>query len=203
MGNFAITESLEKAFQVSNIAYLPIRIATPEEFYRAIGGAKQVNRYGTFVTQHTIDEYRNMRLFTTLDCKAGIAITRDNNIVSIFNGSEKRGVLKTLLPVAIQNGGKKLDNYNSDRLSSMYELYGFCPVSRVKFNRQFAPHDWNYERDGNPDIVFWIHNGTPAEDIVANFGHYFQTTKWDCVKNFNTYEEAAEYRDELLKCKLY
>lgn len=153
MGDFAITESLKKAFEKRKIPYFPIRVATPEEFYEAIGKAKQANKYGTFVTQHTVDEYRKMRLFITLDGKAGIAITEDNNIVSIFNGGEKRGALKTLLPVAIKNGGKKLDNYNSSKLSAMYEFYGFIPVSRVKFNPQFAPDDWNYERDGEPDIV--------------------------------------------------
>lgn len=199
MGDFTITESLKKAFEERNITYFPIRIATPEEFYEAIGKAKQVNEHGAFVTQRSIDEYKTMRLFITTDGQAGIAITNDNNIVSIFNGGEKKGVLKTLLPIAIQNGGKKLDNYNSQKLSALYELYGFNPVSKVKFNSQFAPDDWNYERDGEPDIVFWIHNGDSAEDVVINFGRYL--VPWDCVTDFSTYEEAADYRDELITVK--
>lgn len=196
MGDFAITSELRKAFNGRNVAFYEIRIATPEEFYEAIGQAKARNPYGPFVTQREISDYAKMRLFITTDKTAGIAITEDNNIVSVFNGGEKRGVLKTLLPVAIEQGGRKLDNYNSKGLSSLYELYGFNPVSKVKFNSKFAPDDWNYERDGEPDVVFWIHNGDSAEDVVLNFGRY--EVPWDAVQEFQTYEEAEKYRDNLI-----
>lgn len=196
MGNFTITDSLKEAFEKKNIIYYPLKIATPEEFYNAIGNAKKTNEYGTFVMQHSIEDYKKMRLFITIDGMAGIAITEDNNIVSIFNGGEKRGVLKTLLPIAIENGGRKLDNYNSPRLSAMYEMYGFNPVSNVKFNSKFAPDDWNYERDGEPDVVFWIHNGDTAEDVVLNFGRY--SVPWEVVETFDTYENAEKFRDDLI-----
>lgn len=196
MGDFAITDALKKAFEERNIEYFPIRVATPNEFYEAIGRAKKTNEYGSFVTQHSVDEYKDMCLFITTDGQAGIAVTKDNNIVSIFNGGERKGALKTLLPVAIQNGGNKLDNYNSEKLSSLYELYGFNPISKVKFNNKFAPTDWNYERDGNPDIVFWIHNGDSAADVITNWGSYF--VSWDNVIIFDSYEEAEKYRDELI-----
>ena len=197
MGNFTITDELKEAFEKKNITYFPLKIATPEEFFSAIGKAKESNEHGAFVTQHTVEEYEQMRLFITLDGAAGIAITPDNNIVSVFNGGEKRGVLKTLLPVAIECGGRKLDNYNSSKLSAMYELYGFNPVSKVKFNSKFAPDDWNYERDGEPDVVFWIHNGDSAADVVINFGRYL--VPWEAVQEFSTYEQAADYRDCLME----
>lgn len=197
MGDFAITDSLKNAFNKKKIDFYELRIATPEEFYNAIGQAKRNNPYGAFVTQHEIGDYAKMRLFLTSDGKAGIAITSDNNIVSVFNGGEKRGVLKTLLPVAIGCGGRKLDNYNSSKLSALYELYGFNPVSKVKFNSKFAPDDWNYERDGEPDVVFWIHNGDSAEDVVLNFGRY--EVPWDAVQEFQTYPEAEKYRDDLIE----
>lgn len=197
MGDFTINEELLEAFHRKSIIPYRIRIATPEEFYDAIGKAKIVNEHGAFVTQHTIEEYKQMKyLFLTSDGTAGIAVTQDNNIVSVFNGGVKRGVLKTLLPVAIKMGGRKLDNYNSEGLSAMYELYGFNPVSKTKFNANFAPDDWNFERDGEPDIVFWIHNGDTAEDVVINFGRY--QVPWDSVQEFNTYDEAEIYRDELI-----
>ena len=197
MGNITITDELQKAFEKRNIVYYALKTATPEEFYNAIGEAKKVNEYGPFVEQHPVSEYEKMRLFTTMDGTAGIAITEDGNIVSIFNGGKKRGVLKTLLPVAIEKGGRKLDNYDSQKLSAMYELYGFSPVSKVEFDSSFAPDDWNYKRDGEPDVVFWIHNGDSAEDVVLNFGRYF--VPWDAVQEFATYEEAREYRDKILE----
>lgn len=198
MGNFTISEELLEAFKKKNITPYCVRIATPEEFYSAIGKAKNVNEYGAFVTQHSIVEYEQMKyLFLTLDGTAGIAITQDNNIVSVFNGGIKKGVLKTLLPIAIKMGGRKLDNYNSEGLSAMYELYGFNPVSKTKFNANFAPDDWNFERDGEPDIIFWIHNGDTAEDVVINFGRY--QVPWNSVQSFETYDEAEKYRDGLIE----
>lgn len=197
MGDFTISESLKRAFEKSGIVFHKLRNASAEEFYAAIGAAKANNVHGAFVTRHNVSEYEEMQLFITLDGKAGIAITKDGNIVSVFNGGEKRGVLKTLLPVAISQGGRKLDNYNSPKLSALYEMYGFNPTSKVRFNSKFAPDDWNYERDGTPDIVFWIHNGDSAEDVVLNFGRY--NVPWDAVEEFGTYEEAEHYRDEIIE----
>ena len=197
MGDFTISDKLKAAFEKQKIDYFPIKVATPEEFYKAIEQAKKVNEHGAFVDQHSVEEYSKMRLYITLDGAAGVAITEDNNIVSIFNGGQKKGVLKTLLPLAIDSGGRKLDNYNSSKLSGLYELYGFNPVSKVKFNSVFAPTDWNYARDGEPDIVFWIHNGDSAEDVVFNFGRY--KVPWELVQEFETYDEAGKFRDELIE----
>ena len=197
MGDLTITDELKQAFEQKSIPYSPLRIATAEEFYEAIGNAKQQNEHGAFVTRHTIEEYREMQLLMTTDGTAGIAIEKDSNIVSAFNGGNIRDVLKTLLPVAIKLGGRKLDNFNSHKLSSMYEMYGFWPVSSVKFDESEAPFDWNYDRDGKPDIVFWIHNGDTAEDVVMNLGNY--DIFWDDVKMCDTYEAAALFRDALIE----
>lgn len=196
MGDFTVDdmfEKIQKIFAENNFRFVPLKSATPEEFYSAIGEAKRANEFGAYVAQHTVEEYSKMRfLFLTLDNKAGVAITTDNNIVSVFNGGSQRGVLKTLLPVALEFGGDRLDNYDG-RLSSIYELYGFNPISNVEFDETFAPDDWNYERDGKPDIIFWLHNGDSASDVLLNFGGY--DVDWNAVKKFSTYEDAEAYRN--------
>ncbi len=200
MGNFTIEDKfnkIEQIFAENGFKFFPLKVATPEEFYCAIGEAKKSNKFGAFVDQHSMEEYSKMSfLFLTLDKKAGIAITTDNNIVSIFNGGEQRGVLKTLLPVALEFGGKKLDNYDSNKLSGLYELYGFDPIANVEFDKTFAPKDWNFERDGTPDIVFWLHNGDGIGDVLLNFGGY--DVDWTKIKKFSTYDDARIYRDSKL-----
>lgn len=198
MGTFTIDEKIQKIqkmLEENGFKFFPLKSATPEEFFNAIGEAKKTNEFGPYVEQHSVEEYSQMGfLFLTLDKQAGIAITTDNNIVSVFNGGKQKGVLKTLIPVAIEFGGNKLDNYDSDKLSGMYELYGFDPIANVEFDETFAPDDWNYERDGKPDIVFWLHNGDEVSDVILNFGGY--DVNWDNVKKFSTYEEAKKYRDD-------
>lgn len=197
MGCFTISKELKKAFSDKGVEPVPLKKVKAKKFYKIIGQAKRTNKFGAYVSQYSVKEYQEMSyLLLTLDEKAGIAITKDNDIVSVFNSGKKRGVLKTLLPVAIDLGGNKLDNYDG-KLSALYELYGFEPVSMVKFNCHFAPDDWNYERDGMPDIVFWKHNGDSVAEVVCKFGSYL--VSWDNICYFDTYEEAAEYRNRFLK----
>lgn len=120
MGDFTITYELGLAFQKTGIQYYKLKIATPEQFYNAIGKAKESNPHGAFVTQHSIEEYSKMRrLFLTMDETAGIAITQDNNIVSIFNGGEKHGRFCTPMDDSVhrvRGGGdamqEMIDAYN-------------------------------------------------------------------------------------------
>lgn len=197
--NFKINK-LKRIYKRKDFEFCEVHLATPQDFYQAIGEAKEIQSFGAFVAQHSILEYAQMRcLFLTSDNKAGIAVTEDDNIVSIFNCGPHRHLLKTLLPLAIEFGGKKLDNFNSDRLSAMYEVFGFNPVSYTSFDKKFAPEDWNYERDKEPDIFFWIHNGDSVPEILTRFGEY--DVDRDCMEYFPSYAEAEDYRDYILRNK--
>ena len=33
----------------------------------------------------------------------------------------------------------------------------------MAFDREQAPDGWNYERDGTPDVIFWVYNGDIPE----------------------------------------
>lgn len=198
MGDYAVKGELAVAYKRKNISPIPLKEASALQFQDAIRLAKQQHKYGMFVDKHSVADYEGMTTILTEDETAGVAIEDDGNIVSLFSRGVLRGVIKTLLPVAIEAGGKKLDNYSSKKLSAMYEMYGFIPVSKVLFDRDYAPDNWNYERDGEPDIVFWIHNGESAADVVINLGSYM--AEWDSIPEFPTYEEARDYRD--LQCAL-
>lgn len=198
MGDIAISNELYNAYINKNIKPYKLKEANAEEFHNALKIAKQENPYGSFVSLHKVEDYKNMKLILTEDKKGGIAITKDNNIVSLFKGdSDLNNVAMTLIPVAIESGGKKLDNYNSSKLSTMYGQYGFIPIARVKFNKQYAENDWNYKRDGTPDILFWIHNGDSAAEVVNKFGDTGET--YNLIKDFETYEDAELYRDKFIK----
>lgn len=170
----------------------------PSSFYAAISEAKQNNPHGAFVTAHDVSEYGDMKMFLGDDNGVGVAVTKDGDIVSVFknpNISKSRKAVSSILLTAIDNGGVKLDNYNGG-LSQMYLNHGFIPVARTAFVDEYAPSDWNYERDGRPDIIFWMHNGNDVETVARNIG----TQEMPDLKALPLmeYDEAAAYRDGLI-----
>ena len=80
-------------------------------------------------------------------------------------------------------------------LPEFYEDHGFIPVGRLKFNCEYAPDDWNYKRDGEPDIIFYVHNGDSIEKILTPDYARHDLSKVPYVKD---YDEGAAKQEELL-----
>lgn len=174
--------------------------AAPASFYSAIGEAKSGNPHGAYVTQYSVENYGQMKLFLSEDNGAGIAVKADGDIVSVFRDTRKnknKGAISSLLLTAIENGGNKLDNFHGE-LSQKYAAYGFIPVSRCAFNREFAPSDWNYAEFGEPDIIFWRHNGESAETVASKIGSY-PVYDFSKIPLFPDYDSAMQYRDEQIE----
>ena len=172
----------------------------PSSFYAAIGEAKKNNSHGAFVTQHEVAEYEGMKTFLNADGSVGVAVTADGNIVSVFKNdktSTSKRAMSSILLTALENGGVKLDNFGSDALSNMYLQHGFIPVARTAFVDEFAPSDWNYERDGRPDIIFWVHNGDSADAVLEKIGTY-ERPDYDSIPMYEDYDAAEAARDAYL-----
>lgn len=167
-------------------------------FFTALKSAKYKNPYGPYVTLHDVEDYSKCKsLFLLYDNTAGIAIEEDGNIISVFSDQTHRGVLRYLLTAAVNVGGNKLDCFGSERLRALYHQRGFIPICKTKFVRKFAPDDWNYERDGEPDIIFWIYdyrNQTPMNDVCVK-------VDWENIVSVPSYDQAWEYREQVIKMK--
>ena len=201
-GNSRVLESVSVREKLNNMGYSVVEMNDSETqpFYDAIGEAKKANPYGAFVTQHETAEYDGMKKYLSADGGVGVAVTDDGNIVSVFKNpgvNTGKGAVSSILFTALENGGKKLDNFNSKKLSTLYLQHGFEPVARIAFNDDYAPDDWNYERDGRPDILFWVHNGDSADTILDKMGKY-KMPDVDSLPLFegdDAYDKAAAYRD--------
>ncbi len=163
-----------------------IRRADAREFHEAIEAAKRYGKamdqarhsYGTEVSQwrgayvhtYSVEEYQKTKRFLTANRLAGFAID-DDAVISLFKhpADRRRGVADLLLPRAIQEGGRRLDCF-SGVLPNIYVMHDFFPVARVNFNREFAPDDWNYVRDGEPDIIFMVHNPEAFQGVAKDKG---------------------------------
>ena len=172
-----------------------LKEVSSDTFYAALQKAKSKNKFGAFVTLHETINYEKCKgKFLLYDNSAGVAVEQDGNIISVFSDGTHKGILKFLIAKAIETGGIKLDCFGSSGLKLLYSFRGFIPISKVKFEKKFAPKDWNYERDGQPDIIFWIYDidrNSPFDEVVSK-------CDWDNIREFASYDEAKQYRDELL-----
>ena len=80
----------------------------------------------------------------------------------------------------------------------VYERHGFVPVARLKFNDKYAPADWNYERDGRPDVIFYVHNGDSVEAIISSHYERHDLSRVPYVKD---YDEGTAKQKEILSTR--
>jgi hypothetical protein len=137
-----------------------LRTATPEEFSSVIDKAvagdamKKAN-----ITPYTADDYSKFKTFLSNDKQSGYAVkpgsmtdTGRDELISVFSNQRGRG--PGIVEHAVDTGGaKQLDAF--DIKGKLPELYGkeFRETYRYKFDPQYAPKDWNYEKVGTPDVI--------------------------------------------------
>ena len=131
------------------------RKATADEFFKSFTEAKDANKNGASVYTYPKDEYKDMGLYLYDNGKAGYAITKDGDLVSVFKHPESnmKGALKTLVPDAIRSGAKTLDAFDGF-LTDSYKKLGFVETGRVPFDPAQAPDNWDVKTMGTPDVVF-------------------------------------------------
>lgn len=158
---------------------------------------------------YSADDYENMDKIIINNGAAGVAIKEDGDIVSVFKNNllaERDGIGKigqTIMLESLKSGGNHLDCYDG-YLPRMYGSIGFKPICKIKFNDDYAPADWNFERDGRPDVVFMAHPREPFEEILRKRDMNLYPPIVEDLKNapyVDDYDEAGVLIDKYLKDK--
>lgn len=175
-------------------------------FHEAIDTAMKNDKRGKFVAIHKEEEYADMKVTILLDDgTAGIAVTKDNDVVSLFKNKkadpEKAiAALDLLIPIAVINGGIRMDCYG-EHLAKKYMSHGFIPVARCKFDDNTASPDWDYEANGRPDLYFLV-RFTSDIDALVRESAVFNDSYFDFIKDslpYMEYDEAVRYEIEKTK----
>jgi hypothetical protein len=166
-----------------------------EDFRASIELLKQNNKWAASVYVYDLEEYQAMRLFSTEDGTAGIALKSNGDIVSgfVYGDSPHKGAVSSMLSQMVDRGGDRLDAYDTV-LPEIYAMAGFKPVARVRWNDEFAPGGWDKEtyskfNNGEPDVVIMAYD----EDRIGS--------KYDPKEGevFDDYDEAIAARDKKLE----
>ena len=132
------------------------------------------------VSVPSIEDVKNGTIIEDADGAALVDQSGDIRGVYKFPESTATGVSDKLLKKAIEAGGIKLDNFDI-YLTKIYKRAGFNIVSRVPFNKKYAPEGWSEEKNGTPDVVAMIYD--PQDKLGIE------------EKKFKDYDEAIAYRD--------
>lgn len=175
-----------------------IVVADPKRFRRAIAKEKIRNKNGWMVDVHA--DYSEEKCFLTKDGKAGVAVTKDGDIVSLFSSVSRDHRSEKLIMMAIENGGCKCDCYGGG-LQNIYRRFGAEAVGRTPFNREYAPPAWKALPDGDPrkqewDVVAMIFPKSVRESVKL----WYKDARVDLstIRLFDDYEEMLKFRDSLL-----
>ena len=122
----------------------------PETFFNSINRTK---KHKEFLTINPVNEYKKTKTFLNKKNNSGYAITPNNEIISLFNNSGIKGLGRGALNDAIKNGGDNLNCFDGF-LAEFYKSEGFIETHRIKFDKLYAPKNWNYKKYGQPDLVF-------------------------------------------------
>ena len=135
------------------------RVSGPEssaKFLEGIQYTQKRHKFGAAVQVKEAEFYSNPanQMFMTPDGDAGVVVSQSGDLVSVFNkgSGDIRAVLREAAPHA-----KTLDAFDINNvLPDLYDNFGFVPISRTKWNDEFAPKNWNYELMGRPDVVLMV-----------------------------------------------
>ena len=179
---------------------------SPEVYEKALSAGRNSDaKNGWCVTPKSVQELRdgNVCTFMNESGTVGVGIAPDGDIVAVFknrNGGPKKA-LDTIMPIAIEQGGDRLDCYG-EGLAQLYARYGFEPVARVEFNPEYASEGWTPDK-GTPYIYVMKHNGDSADTVVKKMGTYpkYTTEQLNALPTYGKgdYDSAMAYRDSLMK----
>jgi hypothetical protein len=130
--------------------------ATSKEFSSAFTSAFSGSKFTNHVTHYSEEQLAGMKLYTTKDGKAGVAVHDhgDGRIeaTALFNaGSSEKGAGLKLLDHAVKHAGVNYVECYGPVLNELYASKGFKVSSKSPFASEYAAKGWDYKEFDHPD----------------------------------------------------
>lgn len=161
-----------------NIFELAPSKESAELFASRMQSSKDASKFGAAVDVHSPEKYQSMDLIITEDGTAGMA-SDGEYMASLFSDGTNKNVTYALISLAIENGGKTADAFDTI-LPSIYQDLGLKVVSRLKWDDSQAPDGWDKKtfkkyNNGEPDLVFLRHEPSYFDEYENSDGYYVDT----------------------------
>lgn len=143
---------------------------SPEKFAAALDRARETSPHAQFVSPVDPKELRERgaRTYLTENGGTGYFMNPDGYVGGVFSDGSVKGAGQRAMLNAVENGATKLDCYDGF-LPKYYSQFGFKVTGRNEWNADYAPDNWNYERDGKPDYVDMEWDGGDRSTVANRF----------------------------------
>ncbi len=130
--------------------------------------------------------YEDMTNYIADDGMSGFAITKDGDLVSVYNLGTKRGFLNAIAPV-VKERARTLDCYMSPNqpLHKFYEKYFGFKIASIMDHNMIHDHDNIAKNHHNPQIAFMVNSDSDVQT------RHFSKDDYDGAKNYQL-EQASE-----------
>lgn len=129
-----------------------LRGKSHEELSKIFIEERNKNKRIEFMSPLTVESISKSTVVLINNGKTGCIVAPDGDLQNLFNNAGK-GQGAKVVNIAIENGAKKLDCFDG-YLTKYYKQFGFKETERIKWDDKYAPKNWNYEKNGRPDIVY-------------------------------------------------
>ena len=161
-------------------------------FHDGLGRTAREHPLGAAVEVKDLSFYRDpdTALYLSGDGLAGTAVTANGDLVSVFkhpqaavDKAEMQSILRDASEISTTLDAFDINGF----LPNLYAQFGFKPIARVPFNRDYAPKNWPYDLAGEPDVVLMVRDPNnvlpPAPEKYAEARDKYPV--------FEDYDEAA------------
>ena len=170
-----------------------------ETFHDVFEIARAHTNYGELVDLHPVKTnedsigYEEMTNYLSEDGMQGFSITKDGDVVSVFNADPTRKGFLRSIENEINSKGKTLDCFQSSkqRLDEIYSnIFGWKTTSIMDHNMEYD-HDDIAKNHNKPPVAFMVNPKQLKSDV----------TDADLNKKFgkDQYGESVDYRSALMK----
>lgn len=193
----ATPPATQTGWSLASVTRPPVNFTatTPEAFV----AARDKSKRSPFLTQSSAEDLKGSKLYLSEDGRVGGALAPDGaDMGNLFNNGGPKGAGAEVLLKLMNDGGRTADCFDG-YLPTLYANFGLVETGRMKFNRDYAPAGWDYERDGEPDVVFLARARDVGNDDAIRSKVYGDKAQWTkqirSTKYYDDYDLAK--RDSL------
>lgn len=165
----------------------------PADFAEAVEQKIEENpEMGAFLTAHDAEHFGDFELIMNEEGTAGAAVSPDGDAQNLFSLEDAEpGAGRAVMKKAFEeHGAITLDCYDG-YLRDLYAEFGFRETARMEFDPEYAPDGWNFEKYGEPDVVFMHYD--PEEELELS-DDYRGPAEWGDAKQDSRREADTSAR---------